>query len=434
MKIGLIGNMNNNNFSLLRYFHAIGVDAELLLMTDDGVGPLSHFSPEKDTWDIDKWKPYINRISIANRFVAGIGNKFPWNILFWLKYVALRFCKSSCAAQAKPLNIEHISRELQPYTYLIGSGITPALLRQVGRSLNVFYPYSIGVEWLGDAYMDAALGSKNLLKRLAARAVFCEQKKGIHDARHVVISDIGYTLPAFEKIGVKPLVMQIPMIFKEGAPINYPTELSSILDSLDKFDIRFISHARHRWVNTGEWDNLTWDQKHSKHNDWIIAAYADFRRKCPDINSVLILAEYGSDYVKTKQLSRELAIENDIFWMPLMPRKYLLEVVAACDVGIGEFYSTPHMVCGGVGWEVMSCGKPLIHGFKFEEGEYEKMYGTPPPPICAANSPEKLTDWMIRLNENEDYRQQLGKKSLAWFDEYNGKGLARRWVKLIAES
>jgi glycosyltransferase involved in cell wall biosynthesis len=431
MKIALIGNMNNNNFALLRYLHDIGIDADLLLMTDDGVGSLAHFSPESDTWDIKKWAPHIKRLTVSNRFVSAIGNKIPWSILFWSKYIILRTVQSALAVHSKPPATENLRRALQPYDYLIGSGITPALVKQVGRRLDIFYPYSSGVEWLGDAYMAALLDSRNILKRFGGRAVRLEQEKGILDARYIVTSDIGYTLPVFKKIGATPTVLHVPMLYKECSPASYPTELSSILKRLEKFDVRFMSHTRHRWVNTGEWDDLTWDTKHSKHNEWIITAYSNFRRECPDVKSVLVLAEYGSDYVKTKQLCGELAVENDVIWIPAMPRKYLLEIVSACDVGVGEFYTSPHMTWGGVGWEVMACGKPLINGFNFEAGEYSEMYGTPPPPICAAKTPEQLSDWMSRLGQCQILRQQLGKACLDWFNVCNGHGLAKLWLDLI---
>lgn len=434
MKIGLIGNMNNNNFALLRYFHDIGVNADLLLMTDDGVGALTHFSPESDTWDIKKWAPHIKHLAVSNRFVSAIGNKIPWSLLFWSKYAMLRIVGSPHAVHAKPPETESIRRALKPYDCLIGSGITPALLKQVGRRLDIFYPYSSGVEWVGDAYMAAALESNDILKRFSGRAVCLEQEKGILDARHVVTSDIGYTVPVFEKIGVSPLILHIPMLYKESSPVSYPTELSSILKRLEKFDVRFISHTRHRWVNSGEWDELTWSEKHSKHNEWVIISYAKFRRKCPNVRSVLLLVEYGSDYLKTKQLCCEFGIEKDIFWIPLLPRKYILEIISACDVGIGEFYSTPRMTWGGVGWEVMACGKPLIHGFNFNNGEYAEIYGTPPPPICVANSSEQLAGWMIQLSQNQILRQQLGKECLDWFHEHNGLGLARRWLELITDN
>ena len=65
-RIAIIGNMNNNGFSLLRYFRDLGADAYLLTFSTDGVGNLSHFSPEADTWDIDNWKAFIRPLGMPN--------------------------------------------------------------------------------------------------------------------------------------------------------------------------------------------------------------------------------------------------------------------------------------------------------------------------------------------------------------------------------
>ena len=59
MKIGIIGNMNNGNFSLMRYFRDLGFDAYLLLYSNDGKGNSKHFRPESDSWEIKKWNKYI---------------------------------------------------------------------------------------------------------------------------------------------------------------------------------------------------------------------------------------------------------------------------------------------------------------------------------------------------------------------------------------
>jgi hypothetical protein len=83
MKIGLIGNMNNNNFSILRYFHDLGADAHLLLNTNDGVGSLSHFRPECDTWTIEKWKPFIHQTEITNAPIAAVEAPLSWAVASW---------------------------------------------------------------------------------------------------------------------------------------------------------------------------------------------------------------------------------------------------------------------------------------------------------------------------------------------------------------
>ena len=115
MRVALIGNMNNNYFSLMRYLRDAGVDAELLLFADE----LNHFLPENDTWDIDKWKLYIKQTKING---GALGQYF----------------KMSAA---------DIRREFEGYDYYIGCGFTPAYFYKAGMKLDLFTPYCVGIEY-----------------------------------------------------------------------------------------------------------------------------------------------------------------------------------------------------------------------------------------------------------------------------------------------
>lgn len=431
MKIGLIGNMNNNNFALLRYLLDLGADADLILMSDDGVGPLAHFAPSDDTWNFSKWQPHIKSIEAPNRYISAIGGEYPWNVLFWAKHALRRTGALPRGILTRPPSLSRIRRFLQGYDRLVGSGVAPALMEQLGLKLDVFYPYASGVEWVRDPDVISVAKSGTWLKRRGTARVQAKQIAGIKKARHVISSDLGFTAAVFDEMGVKPRLMQSPVIYRESAPESLPAELSKLLQKLRGYDLRFVSHARHRWVNTGQFDDETWESKYSKHNNWIISAYAGFRRRHPQMRSVLVLTEYGTDVEHTKALCQELNIAGDILWIPKAPRMHLLEIISACDVGIGEFYQTPRMIWGGTALEIMACGKPLIQGFVFEQGEYQAMYGNPPPPLCPVQAKEDLEHWLTQLGENSDLRKQVGDASQKWFNSYNGAGLARQWLSLI---
>lgn len=433
VKIGLVGNMNNNNFALLRYFLDLGADADLLLMLDDGIGSLSHFSPENDTWDFSRWQPYIKKISAPNRFVSAIGNKLPWSLFFWVKFFWVWIRQGSPSRLVRPPSLLQIERELKPYNRLVGSGIAPALLGLVSRRLDVFYPYSSGIEWVGDPDIVAVLDRGRWLKRYGAKCVRDSQIAGIRAAKKVVSCDLGYTSSIFDQMSVGLKFLQLPLLYKESAPKVLPNNIKNILDKLNKYDLRFISHARHRWVNTGDFDDKTWELKYSKHNNWIISAYAEFVRRFPSEKSVLVLSEYGTDVEASKGLCRDYGLIDNVLWVPAMPRMHLLEIISECDVGLGEFYSIPKMIYGGTALEIMACGKPLIQGFVFEQGEYEKTYGNPEPPICAVSSQDDVKRWLLELGRSPSLRNRLGAEGLEWFDKYNGRGLAKRWLELIAE-
>ena len=101
LRIAIIGNMNNNGFSIMRYFRDLGFNAYLLPYSTDGNGNLSHFSPEADTWDIDRWKPFIRTLGIPNSsrgiMQASLSNVWPSQLkkdlllnydffIFWIEY------------------------------------------------------------------------------------------------------------------------------------------------------------------------------------------------------------------------------------------------------------------------------------------------------------------------------------------------------------
>lgn len=432
MKIGLIGNMNNNNFALLRYLLDLGADADLLLMSCDGVGALSHFAPESDTWEIARWSSHIKRIAAPNRYVSAIGNDFPWSVMFWGKHLLAAARGRAEDNLTRPPSRARLSRELAPYDRLVGSGVTPSLLRSIDRSLHIFYPYSSGVEWVGDPNTLAAMRHPSWIRRQGAKSVRARQIEGLRAAKAVVTGDAGYTTTTLEQIGVAPQMMQLPMLYKEASPQRLPDNVDAIVRKLGGYEVRFMSHTRHQWVNTGEFDAPTWDAKYSKHNDWTVRAYAEFRRQQPRIHSVLVMTEYGTDVPATKQLCYELGVSDNVLWLPQMPRIELLEVLSACDIGIGEFYSTPRMLWGGTALEIMASGKPLVQGFIFDDGEYEGLYGHSPPPLCGVRNQADVTRWLVELGTNPALRQQRGEQGRQWFDDHNGTGLARRYLDLLS--
>lgn len=430
INVGLLGNMNNNNFAFLRHLIDIGVDAKLFLMACDGLGPLRHFAPECDTWNIERWQPYIERINAPNRYVSALGNGFPWNIIFWSKHL-FEIVRGRPEALTRPPSLSQLSAQLAPYDRLVGSGITPSLMKSINRDLQIFYPYSSGVEWVGDPGTLAALNQKSWIRRQGALSVRDRQIEGIRNAKHVVTGDVGYTASQFDAIGVKSSVLQLPILYRETSPRILPAHLQEIIRHISQYELRFISHVRHHWVNTGEFDLQTWESSYSKHNDWTIHAYADFRKNHPTIRTVLVLTEYGNDVSATKRLCDALGVSRDILWLPQMPRIELLEVISACDVGIGEFYSAPRMLWGGTALEIMAMGRPLVQGFIFAEDDYKGLYGHPPPPLLAVRNKDDVARWLELLGTTASLRERLGNESRHWFDKHYGVGLARRYIDLL---
>ena len=425
IKIALIGNMNNNNFALMRYFLDLGVDVDLLLLADDGIGSLTHFRPSSDTWYIKKYKKHIKHLNAPNRFVSIIGNDFPWIIYFWLKYLVNFFSSQKNVTIFYPPNYNKIKKLLSNYQIIIGSGITPSLLLKLNIKLDLFYPYSMGIELVQEHETDVTLKLRNYIRKYITSIVRDIQILGIQKSKKTICVDGGTTEIIFNNIGVIPKIMGFPLVYKETRPTQIPKKISNILFKLSTYDVSFISHTRHEYINHNRANQLEYDLLYSKHNDWIILAFSEYIKKNKNINTVLVLSDYGNDVLYSKQLINKLDINHNIMWIPKMNRKEILEIITSCDVGLGEFYQTKKTLWGGCGLEIMACGKPLIHAFKFKDYEFKNAYGYPPPPICVANSQRSLFDWFQKLGNSEDLRQNIAKATLDWFNKYNGINLAK---------
>ena len=118
MKIGLIGNMNNNNFALMRYFRDLGADAHLLLYSNDGQGTLSHFKPESDTWEIERWLPYIHQTSIPNAPIAAFDFPLSW---LWACRSAFIAWVGKTESWVRPVSRREIAKTYAGYDKLVAS-------------------------------------------------------------------------------------------------------------------------------------------------------------------------------------------------------------------------------------------------------------------------------------------------------------------------
>jgi hypothetical protein len=429
MKIALIGNMNNNNFALMRYFRILGADAHLLLYSNDGKGELSHFKPECDTWDIEKWRPYIHQTSIPNIPLAGIC--FP---LSWL--VAFRSIVFTLLGLQNEWNLPVSNREIKKYytgyDKYIGSGITPATFARTNLILDIFYPYAIGVEFYSDPEFLRKLSKKTFLKNWLTGSVRKWQFKGIIEARHILTFEYGNTFDVLNNPPVIPIKLSVPMVFnlENITNINANIKIKDILKLINKSKFVVMHHGRLIWKNSNAVPKNNWE-KISKNNNWLIESFSKFVINRQDLYPLLLLIEYGPDVNSTKNLVNELGLNQYIVWLPIMDRRELMCIIPHISVGVGEFYEIPKMIWGGTGWEVLASGKPLLQGFNFEPGEFEESYGYPPPPMLPVRNPEDILGHLLEMADHPAKRDDIGQGAKAWFDEYNGVGLAKKWLELL---
>jgi len=414
MKISLLGNMNNNNFSLMRYFRDLGADAHLFLWKNDGNGSLSHFTPENDTWDISKWKKFIHQTTLTNAFVSVIGDPRSLRL---------------------PVSSKKIKQEFQGYDCYIGSGIAPALLAKARINLDIFYPYSTGVEFVGLAPNGKSIESETMFRRLALFYLRTKQIKGILNARYCLNAEMGPTQETLKRIGKSSIPLAIPMVYnRESYSRNLLSKkILEVKNKLDNYDLKIFSHSRQLWNKTSEYTDKVW-QGMNKNNDWLIHGYYELLKSGRSINPILVLLEYGPDFEASKKLCHDLGIESNVLWLPVMPRKELMYLLSCSDIGVGEFTVFPGCIWGGTGWEVLASGKALMQTFNFTVAGYTSVYGEDPPPILDVKSQEDVTKHLIDWYENKEEYLKMGKRSKDWFNACNGIGLSKKWLSLLQPS
>jgi hypothetical protein len=429
MKIGLIGNMNNNNFALMRYFRDLGADAHLLLYKNDGQGTLSHFTPEADTWEIEKWAPYIHQTEIPNAPIAALDFPLSWlmSIRSWVRF----------KQRKQDIWVASVSRRCIELTYsgydkLIASGISPATLGRVNRGLDIFYPYSPKVEFLFSGWF-TRLKSSDKVNIKIFNKIQNRQAAGIQLAANVINFEAGVTQDALLSLDVTPRLLGIPMVYSgellPKAVNNCHLTNAAQLITTSSFSI--LHHARVMWRNNGSYTDEAW-QLESKNTHWLIHSFAKFIANRPGSNPRLFLVEYGPDVTATKELALSLGIASYVTWLPKVERRELMWLLSRVSAVVGEFWMIPRMPWGGTGWEALAYGKPLLQGFNFKDGEFENIFGHLPPPILAVRTERDILKILLDIYDSKIDLDKIGQDARLWFNQYNGIGMAKKWLHLIS--
>ena len=394
MKLALIGNMNNNFFSTMRYLRDLGIDAHLFMYETEQ----ELFLPENDTYYIDRYQDYIHILPVKTS-VKGL--------LF--------------------LKIEKIKKILDEYDFFIGCGIAPAIFLRLGIRLDIFIPHDDAIEYT----INREMNYKNFIKMLARRYVVSYQVKGlkynttkiIHSAIQEVTQD---TINRLE-LNDKHIKKYILMVYREE--LKKSDELNRIIDIFKRYDFIIFSHTRHIWHK--KWlVNELMEKYGGKGLDKLIIAYAKFVKKNPHSKSLLVFFEYGVDVDEAKALITEHDIEEHVLWLNRMPRRDILQLIDYADIVVDALSAT---MWGGVGWEALSRGKILMQHIEQTDKEYQEEMGHKPPFIMRANSVEAVEKHLTDFINNREYYEQQSKNNSEWFDRYAGVGLAKEYKKVIDE-
>lgn len=398
VKIGLIGNMNNNHFAIMRYLRDLGYDAYLLLYQNDGTGANSHFNPENDTWQLNKWKKFIIRTKLYNGGFKA------------LKYFFMP---------------SYVKKIFNSYDIIIGNGFAPSYAFFSRSKLDLFIPYDVGVEFIKETNPKNIIG---IIKSYIYRKI---QEIGISNyTERAVIYDVNENIKYIKNCNIKIENIGIPMVYIENNISKYYSQNVGIKKFEKKsknLDLILFSHVSHIWKKESFYPGF-YD---FKRNNILINGFAKYinKYKHKNYNAKLFLVEYGPDIQSSKELIKSHNIEQYVVWLPLMSRKNILRILEKVSIGCSELGG---IMWGGTGWEFISKGVPFFQRIDIDNKIFLKTTGTPMPEILNVKSENEISKILLDFEKNpkkyNDKRIQLKK----WFNKYNGINLVRKYTNILS--
>jgi len=380
MRVGLIGNQNNNFFALCRYLRDAGYDASLHPMAYEGSQP--HFQCDSDTF-CSEYKEFTEVL--------------PWEYGLGIKKTSKKSIKS-------------ISNKLD---YIIGCGLAPAYLAKIGRSIDLFMPHG------GDIHT-IPIKSNFSMNREFVRSQYYKftgmrywQREGIRIAVNTSFEDfMPESKEMLDRVGIRNN-------FYLGFPMVYIPEYSQ--SNIDKARGSSIYVERIREIRSKNDILISWPcrliadkskQEFIKGQHHGFTALKEISRKCPEKRIKMILFEYGPDVNEARELIRGMGLTPYIEWVPVIARKEIMQINSLVDLVFAEI--GPGWFAYGVVWEALALGKPLVTWVNCsKEINKDKVY-----PHLSARNAKNLIDVIYKTLAERDKVQEVGQAGFKWVNKF----------------
>lgn len=388
IRIALIGNMNNNHFTLMRYLRDLGYDAYLFPFEDE----LTHFQPECDTYELEKWLPYISIFPFKNGDIK-------------------KFLVTSK---------KEILKYIGGFDYYIGTGFSPAYFYKAGIKLDIFIPYAVYIEFI----LLKKYKTPNLLKKTINSIYYYYQKKGLQKNTLLTVTAEKTAIESCIELDLIYQNLAVPCVYNREPYEQISDFLSQAILRIKNSELVVFSHVSHNYVNVDSTIDI-------KKNYILIEGFAKYVKQKKYSNPILVLTEYGNDVAYSKQLIKEYGIGDFVLWLPKMNRKEIYSVLRHADFGGGEYGG---LIWGGTGWEFLANGVPFFQYVNLSSEIFQKTTNSPMPPFINTDSPTVISNTLLEFEDNPQEFKEMGKESKDWFDEYNGINLAKQYLNLLFNS
>ena len=121
------------------------------------------------------------------------------------------------------------------------------------------------------------------------------------------------------------------------------------------------------------------------------------------------MVELGKRYRKHKKTIKELNLQNNIIWLPLLSRKQISSIISLCDIICGDLLILKVSYMGHA-LRRLGGGKPLIQTFNFDKGEYKKLFNHEPPEMMDVKSIDDIYLNIKKIYFSENLKNEIGRK------------------------
>ena len=176
---------------------------------------------------------------------------------------------------------------------------------------------------------------------------------------------------------------------------------------LDEFGASrlFLALARQNWALKG--------------NDKIVRGFASFIRKVGP-GPKLLLGMWGQEIDRTRNLVRELRLDDHVAWIPPLPKRLLARYINASDAVLDQF------VLGAFGTttpEALACGKPV---FLYYRQEDHAWCFPEAPPVINVLTADEIADGLKRIYDDPAWAESVGQSGVDWFKRHHSLDIVVR--------
>lgn len=386
MKIALIGNMNNNFYSLFRYFKDLKFNVELLIFKNE---PLIFNFKNDEPNKVSKLS--IKQLSWGDRFDLIKTSK------------------------------KKIYNDLKKYDILIGCGLSPAFCYKAGLNLDIFVPYGADIYYFTKFNLTYP---KNLISLLYT---IYFQKRGLKKCKiwHMPLTNHLYEKMFNKYKGkAKRWYNGIPYVYHKAYNkkliINKSkNDLKKFLKERKKNKILLFSPSRLVWGRTKNDPN-------DKGTDILLKGFKVFKEKNPNVSISLILMNYGPDFNKTKKLILKLDLEKNVIFINRQPRTNILYMMKLSDIICCQFKHS--WLSYGVVFEALSMSKTIMtfRDDKLYKKKYKSLY-----PILNVNKQETIDKQLSKYIKNQKKYQEISKEGKRWYLKFCVKQTLKKYTNYI---